>query len=191
MNTNGLEIEHKYLIEYPDRDELLAMEGVKTAVIEQTYLESEKGSTERVRRWEEDGEVIYYHTVKRRVSDLTHTEDEIEITDDEYQELLKRKRGGCSPVCKERIMIPYDGHTVEVDIYPFWQADPAVWPQHAPVLFPVCGSVRDGRILIDGTAYPMTKHGFTREPDFAVAAQGADYVDLVLTDSEQDRKSVV
>ena len=68
-----------------------------------------------------------------------------------------------------------------------WQADPAVWAQHAPVLFPVCGSVRDGRILIDGTAYPMTKHGFTREPDFAVARRGADYVDLVLTDSEQTR----
>lgn len=142
MNTNGLEIEHKYLIEYPDRDELLVMEGVKAAVIEQTYLESEKGSTERVRRWEEDGEVIYYHTVKRRVSDLTHTEDENVITDDEYQELLKRKRGGCSPVCKERIMIPYDGHTVEVDIYPFWQdravAEVEVMSEDEEVKLPGC-----------------------------------------------------
>jgi len=53
-----------------------------------------------------------------------------------------------------------------------WQADPAVWAQHAPVLFPVCGSVRDGRILIDGEAYPMTKHGFTREPDLKSSRQG-------------------
>lgn len=68
-----------------------------------------------------------------------------------------------------------------------WQADPEIWGQHAPVLFPLCGSVRDGRILIDGEAYPMTKHGFTREPDFSVAGLGADYVDLVLTDSEQTR----
>ncbi len=68
-----------------------------------------------------------------------------------------------------------------------WQADPDIWAQHAPVLFPLCGSVRDGRIVIDGEAYPMTKHGFTREPDFRVARVGADYADLVLTDSEQTR----
>ncbi len=68
-----------------------------------------------------------------------------------------------------------------------WQADPAVWPQHAPVLFPVCGSVRDGHIRIGGEIYPMTKHGFTREPDFTVCHVGEDFVDLVLTDSEQTR----
>ena len=69
-----------------------------------------------------------------------------------------------------------------------WQADPAVWPQHAPVLFPVCGSVRNDRILIDGKAYPMTKHGFTRNPDFKVAHLGEDFIDLVLTDSEETLK---
>ncbi|MBQ9210940.1 MAG: aldose 1-epimerase family protein [Clostridia bacterium] len=68
-----------------------------------------------------------------------------------------------------------------------WQADPAVWAQHAPVLFPVCGSVRDGHIRIAGEPYPMTKHGFTREPDFAVSHVGEDFVDLVLTASEQTR----
>ena len=68
-----------------------------------------------------------------------------------------------------------------------WQADPAVWPQHAPVLFPVCGSVRDGQIRIAGEIYPMTKHGFTREPDFSVFQVGEDYVDLVLEPSDQTR----
>ena len=68
-----------------------------------------------------------------------------------------------------------------------WQADPEVWPQYAPVLFPVCGSVRDGQIRIGGEVYPMTKHGFTREPDFRIHQQGEDFVDLVLTDSDQTR----
>ena len=68
-----------------------------------------------------------------------------------------------------------------------WQADPAVWPQHAPVLFPVCGSVRDGQIRIAGEVYPMTKHGFTREPDFEISHVGEDFVDLVLTASEQTK----
>jgi len=68
-----------------------------------------------------------------------------------------------------------------------WQADPEVWPQHAPVLFPVCGSVRNGQIRIAGEVYPMTKHGFTREPEFAVCRVGEDMVDLVLTASDQTR----
>lgn len=68
-----------------------------------------------------------------------------------------------------------------------WQADPAVWAQHAPVLFPVCGSVRDGKIVIAGKTYPMTKHGFTREPDFAVSHLGDDFIDLVLTPTEESK----
>ena len=68
-----------------------------------------------------------------------------------------------------------------------WTADPEVWAQHAPVLFPVCGSVRDGQIRIAGEPYPMTKHGFTREPEFAVAHRGEDFVDLVLTASDQTK----
>ena len=26
-----------------------------------------------------------------------------------------------------------------------WQADPAVWGKHAPILFPIVGSIRDGK----------------------------------------------
>lgn len=69
-----------------------------------------------------------------------------------------------------------------------WQADPAVWAQHAPVLFPVCGSVRDNRIRIGGTFYPMPKHGFTREPEFELNHLGEDFVDLVLKDTPDTRK---
>ena len=47
-----------------------------------------------------------------------------------------------------------------------WQADPAVWPQHAPVLFPVCGSVKNDQVTIAGKTYPMKKHGF-RWPSLA------------------------
>ena len=69
-----------------------------------------------------------------------------------------------------------------------WQADPNVWPQHAPVLFPVCGSVRDDKISIGGQYYPMPKHGFTRNPEFTLSHLGEDFIDLVLTDGGQTRK---
>lgn len=68
-----------------------------------------------------------------------------------------------------------------------WQADPNVWAQHAPVLFPVCGSVKDNQISIDGQMYPMTKHGFTRNPEFQVAKQGDDFVELILTPTEESK----
>ena len=69
-----------------------------------------------------------------------------------------------------------------------WQADPEVWAQHAPVLFPVCGSVRDNKIKIGGTFYPMPKHGFTRNPEFERGHLGEDFVDLVLRDSPETRE---
>ena len=68
-----------------------------------------------------------------------------------------------------------------------WQADPDVWAQHAPVLFPVCGSVKNGEISIDGKTYPMAKHGFTRNPEFEIGRQGEDFVELVLRPTEESR----
>lgn len=41
-----------------------------------------------------------------------------------------------------------------------WQADPAVWGNHAPVLFPICGTAKDNHVIIDGVSYPIAKHGF-------------------------------
>ena len=69
-----------------------------------------------------------------------------------------------------------------------WQADPAVWAQHAPVLFPVCGSVKDDHIKIGGVSYPMRKHGFTREAIFEVGKQGDDFVELVLGPTETSKE---
>ena len=44
-----------------------------------------------------------------------------------------------------------------------WQADPAVWRCHAPVLFPHCGKVVDGTIHAKGRDFPAKQHGFARE----------------------------
>ena len=70
-----------------------------------------------------------------------------------------------------------------------WQADPAVWPQHAPVLFPVCGSVVEDSVIIDDVRYPMKKHGFTREPSFEICRVGDDFVELVLAANDTTRAS--
>lgn len=49
-----------------------------------------------------------------------------------------------------------------------WQGDPAIWPDRAPILFPVIGPVTGGVIRHGGTAFPMPAHGFAQAREFAV-----------------------
>ncbi len=56
-----------------------------------------------------------------------------------------------------------------------WQADPAVWACSAPVLFPIVGSLIDGKTKIDQTTYSIPKHGILRGRDSELIEQGADY----------------
>ncbi len=68
-------------------------------------------------------------------------------------------------------------------------ADPVFWTGHAPILFPVVGMPFQETIRVDGTAYPMKKHGFARRSTFAVTASRADSVTFALIDSDATRAS--
>lgn len=61
-----------------------------------------------------------------------------------------------------------------------WSGDPQWWSGSAPILFPVCGSPKDGKIRIDGVEREMTTHGFALTSTFSVTAQTADSVVLEL-----------
>lgn len=67
-------------------------------------------------------------------------------------------------------------------------ADPAFWPKHAPVLFPVIGVTNGGVIRLDGQEYPMPKHGFARDLPFTMVEQGDSHVVFGLADSEHTRR---
>lgn len=43
-----------------------------------------------------------------------------------------------------------------------WQADPAYWASHAPVLFPIVGGLKNGQYRFDGKTYALPKHGIVR-----------------------------
>lgn len=47
-----------------------------------------------------------------------------------------------------------------------WQADPAYWGRHAPLLFPIVGKLPDDTYLHQGQAYKLTQHGFARDQEF-------------------------
>lgn len=87
-----------------------------------------------------------------------------------------------------------------------WQADPAYWKRHSPVLFPIVGSVWDGQYRSKGQkglleanqayvehTYQMGQHGFARDMDFqliddAPDADGNPQLLYVLRSSEETLK---
>lgn len=64
-----------------------------------------------------------------------------------------------------------------------WQGDPAFWSGQNPILFPIVGSLKDGRVDIGGKSFEMGRHGFARGSEFTVVEQGADFAVLELREN--------
>lgn len=63
-----------------------------------------------------------------------------------------------------------------------WQADPAIWGRHAPLLFPVIGRLQGGQYTYQGQTYSISSHGFARDSRFAVLEQDDTRAVFRLTD---------
>ena len=61
-----------------------------------------------------------------------------------------------------------------------WQADPAGWARHAPILFPYCGRLKDGCFTHKGVRYEGGQHGFARDMEHTLRERTADSVTLCL-----------
>lgn len=66
-----------------------------------------------------------------------------------------------------------------------WNADPAYWNRHAPILFPIVGSLRGKRYRYGGKSYEMGQHGFARDMEFAVVSQTGTKLVLSLSETEE------
>ncbi|KRL61292.1 aldose 1-epimerase family protein [Latilactobacillus fuchuensis] len=65
-----------------------------------------------------------------------------------------------------------------------WQADPAVWKRHAPVLFPFVGRSKNDQYTYQGKTYPMGQHGFARDRQFEVEESGDQKAVFLLKSDE-------
>ena len=61
-----------------------------------------------------------------------------------------------------------------------WQADPAIWGYHAPILFPHCGKVSEGKLEAKGQIFASSQHGFARGMEHDFVTQAADTLVLEL-----------
>ena len=115
-----LEIERKFLIAYPDTNLLDRLSGGNRSEISQTYLTSEKGTSERVRARTKGGVTVYTHNTKIKLSSMKRIEMEDEVSEAEYKALLQRADSKCRTIEKVRYCVPVGEFVFEIDLFPFW-----------------------------------------------------------------------
>ncbi|GAU78595.1 aldose 1-epimerase family protein [Fusibacter sp. 3D3] len=64
-----------------------------------------------------------------------------------------------------------------------WQADKQYWAKHAPILFPIVGSLKEGQYIYDDVKYDLPRHGFARDQAFTLESHSDDQVTLMLKDN--------
>ena len=69
-----------------------------------------------------------------------------------------------------------------------WQADPAFWGKHSPVLFPIVGTLKADTYYYKNEAYQLSRHGFAREMTFLVEEQSASSASFSLYSNEETLK---
>ena len=116
-----LEIERKFLIEYPDLDALERLPNCRRVDIAQTYLRDRPGVTARVRRRGEAGSYLYYHTAKVHITDARHVELERQIDRAEYEACLSEADPLRGEIRKSRYCLLDDDQYFELDVFPFWK----------------------------------------------------------------------
>lgn len=68
-----------------------------------------------------------------------------------------------------------------------WNGDPAYWPKHSPILFPIVGSLKDQSYIYQDRAYSLPRHGFARDQDFEVRMQDDQHALFRLVSNEKTR----
>lgn len=168
IDKGPLEIERKFLIRYPDTDLLEQVCSCKAAIC-QTYLQSEKKLSRRVRKRQCGDKTEYWYTEKVKLSDMTRIEREREITKAEYEEYLKEAIPGAQTISKVRYNLPSGDLCFEIDLFPEWKdrafAEVELKTEQEDFVIPDCLQVikevtNDRRY----TNASLAKNGFVYDP---------------------------
>ena len=153
-----LEIERKFLIEYPNIELLEKSQNCKKVEIIQTYLKTENPDEElRIRQRGQNGHYTYTKTIKKNITDVTRIETESRISKDEYLKLLLSADTTKHQIRKDRYCLTYKNQYFEIDIFPFWK-DKALLEielnhENQPITFP-----KDLKIIKEVTNEPAYKN---------------------------------
>lgn len=70
-----------------------------------------------------------------------------------------------------------------------WNANPAYWKRHAPVLFPNVGRLYNDTSLIGGKTYTSGQHGFARDMEFVCTEEAKTSVTHLLEANDTTKKA--
>lgn len=115
-----LEIERKFLIEYPDINFLENMTTCRKVPITQAYLNTTEEGMFRIRKRGQGKDAVYIKTVKIKINDLKRIEKETYLSELEYNNYLSKKDCITGIISKDRYCIVYNDEYFELDVYPFW-----------------------------------------------------------------------
>ena len=115
-----IELEKKFLIEFPKLDFIMKKYNPIKYDIEQIYLLSNEGSR-RIRKRTEGDNTVFIETIKLRINGSKCYEYERFLSAEEYELFKSDADPEKAPIIKERYVFPYKGKTMEMDVYPFWK----------------------------------------------------------------------
>ena len=70
-----------------------------------------------------------------------------------------------------------------------WQGAPDVWSKHSPILFPICGGLKDDKYILNGKTYNLKKHGFANYKNFILENITDTVATFLLREDEETLKS--
>lgn len=69
-----------------------------------------------------------------------------------------------------------------------WNANPAYWNRHAPILFPTVGTLKNKSYTYQGQTYSLPQHGFARNMQFSLVHQTEEEIFFSLESNDETKK---
>ncbi len=66
-----------------------------------------------------------------------------------------------------------------------WQGDEKIWSDRSPILFPICGRLKNAEYRLKDKTYSMQLHGFARKFEHALILQETDRIIFRLVENEE------
>ncbi len=70
-----------------------------------------------------------------------------------------------------------------------WWGVPDIWGGVAPMMFPICGGLRDDKFVFEGKEYILQKHGYARFEEFSVESETESTVTFLHKSNEKTKNS--
>ena len=70
-----------------------------------------------------------------------------------------------------------------------WEGNSEFWGKHAPILFPIVGTLKENKYSFESNEYSLSRHGFARDLEFQVYESNKGSITFSLKSSEETFKN--